>query len=466
MIRMGMRLVNPDGTLTHAIDDPAVMRNALAGPDAMLADASPEMAMYLRGAMRTPNPGSRVASERVEARAGAAYDDLMGALRGGRAEQSVEGAMDAVRTGSAGARRSAYDAAYSSPIDYASEQGAKLLDDISPRLPGKAISYANDLMRLKGERSAQIMAQIADDGSVTFTRPPDVRQWDYIKQALDQLAESGDGAGALGGQTRLGSAYQGLAREVRDAVADLVPEYRTALNTASDAITERNAVQFGADLLSPGATTHAAMEEITGATVAQKEAMRVGVLGQMDEVLGNVRAAASDQNIDARQAMTAFKALSSPNAQKKMEALFGDQWPGIKQQFDRAGRALGLRANTSANSATAANLFFDRTVQDAVKPGSLRSGRPMEAARNFIGGLTGASPDAVTRLSSEVKAELADLLTRSNASQSLGAITNALAANPTNPNAGGAVFNALAGAGFTALPSGVQTGINLLGLRQ
>jgi hypothetical protein len=57
--------------------------------------------------------------------------------------------MDSIRSGTAGARSTAYDAAYSMPIDYASPAGAKLLDEVSPRLPGSAIKYANDLMKLK-----------------------------------------------------------------------------------------------------------------------------------------------------------------------------------------------------------------------------------------------------------------------------------------------------------------------------
>jgi hypothetical protein len=437
-------------------DDLAAMRANIgrAGPNAMLADASPALGMTLDASMRSPVAGARAAFERVEGRAGQAYDNLMGALNPSGEVRAVRQAMDDVRRGSTAALRSAYDAAYSQPIDYSSAAGGELLGGISMRLPQRAINYANELMRLRGERSAQIMASIAEDGTVTFTRPPDVRQWDYIKQALQQLAESGDGAGALGGQTRLGAAYQNLAADIRDAVAEAVPAYRTALEVASDAISERNAVRFGADLLRDNVTTYDATQTIRRSTEAELDAMRIGLIGQIEEIVGNVRAVPSDQNIDARQAIAAFKALTSSNAERKMGALFGDQWGAIRAEIERAGAALGLRARTAANSATAGRMLADRAITESVTPGPLRSGRPIEAARDFIGGITGASPDAISRLRDDVKGEIADLLTRQDgrAGQSLEMILNSLARNPINQNVGSGVSNALTGIGFGSVP--------------
>lgn len=441
-------------------DDQVAMTEALrrAGPDAMLADASPAMGGVLDATMRSPVPGARTAQQRVSGRAGAAYDNVMDAISPMQGpKQSVRGSMDAIRTGTAGARKSAYDAAYSMPINYAEGPGARLLDDVSPRLPQEAVSYANRLMRLNGEKSAQIMADIADDGSVSFTRPPDVRQWDYIKQALDQLAESGDGAGALGGQTRMGMAYQNLAREVRDNVAEAVPEYRTALDTASDAISRRSAVQFGSELLSPKITTDEALERIATATGPERAAMMDGMRGQLSEVIGNVKAVASDQNIDARQALDAYKRLSSPNAKLKMEALFGDAWPTISQELDRAGSALGLRARTAANSATAGRLFANDLIEEVTEPGALRKGQPLKAAKSVIGGVTGASPEAVRGLRDRTKSELAELLTRQDGTpgEAVQAVIQALAENPINMNSGAntALGIGLTGAGAVPVAS-------------
>ena len=421
-------------------DDPAAMRAALSrgGPGAMLADVSPQATGALDMAMRSPIPAARAAGKAVEDRAAAAYDDVTRVMDDAMgAPTGIRTAQDAIVTGSAPARKAAYDAAYAAPIDYSAPAGAQLLDDLGPRIPGEAIGYANRLMRARGEKSAQIMAKIADDGTVVFTSPPDVRQWDYIKQGLDMLAETGDGAGALGGQTRLGSAYQGLAREVRDAVSELVPEYKAALSVASDAISERNAVDFGSKLLRTATTPEMARDAIEGATAAELAAMRKGVRSQIQNVLGDVRKVASDQNLDARAVSKAFSDLSSENAQAKMAMLMGDGWPALKAELDKAGVALGLRARTSANSATFGRGAAEAAITDEITPGALRSGKPLQAIKNFMASAMGASPDAIRRMRDEVKGELAGVLTRQgNAEQSLDGILAALAGNPTNPLAG------------------------------
>lgn len=421
-------------------DDPAAMRAALSrgGPGAMLADVSPQATGALDMAMRSPIPAARAAGKAVEDRAAAAYDDVTRVMDDAMgAPTGIRTAQDAIVTGSAPARKAAYDAAYAAPIDYSAPAGAQLLDELAPRIPSEAIGYANRLMRARGEKSAQIMAKIADDGTVVFTSPPDVRQWDYIKQGLDMLAETGDGAGALGGQTRLGSAYQGLAREVRDAVSELVPEYKAALSVASDAISERNAVDFGSKLLRTATTPEMARDAIEGATAAELAAMRKGVRSQIQNVLGDVRKVASDQNLDARAVSKAFSDLSSENAQAKMAMLMGDGWPALKAELDKAGVALGLRARTSANSATFGRGAAEAAITDEITPGALRSGKPLQAIKNFMASAMGASPDAIRRMRDEVKGELAGVLTRQgNAEQSLDGILAALAGNPTNPLAG------------------------------
>lgn len=448
------------------MQDPARMSQALArsGDDAMLADAGPSLRDALDTITQTPGEGARTALSRIDDRAskaGYAIQDALDPQVGPK--QPVGSLMEQIRKGSAGTRSAAYDAAYSKPIDYSSQQGARLLDKVTPRLPKEAISYANRLMKVRGETSRQIMADISEDGTVTFTNPPDVRQWDYIKQALDGLAESGDGAGALGGQTRMGSAYQGLAREIRDGVAELVPEYRVALDTAADAIGQRNAVKFGAELLSPRITTEEALDQIGNATKAEANAMRDGVRGQIEEVIGNVKAVATDQNIDAREAMTAFKNLSSRNTQRKMEALFGDDWKAIKKTLDEAGQALGLRATVGGNSRTAGREAFKELLNSGTEPGAFRKGEPIGTARTLFQRLTGATPDRVAAVRGDIQQELADVLTRPDAQGLLNMIETARASNrlPANIEA---LPRAIANTGLLGMIPQVSSGLSgLLG---
>ena len=335
------------------------------------------------------------------------------------------------------------------------------------RIPGQAIRYANELMRTRGEQSAQIMAQIADDGAVTFSRLPDVRQWDYIKQAIDHMAETGEGAGALGGQTRMGAAYQGVSRAIRDALKDAVPEYGKALETATDAISQRKGVQFGYEMLRSGTTREAVLDAVKGTTGPEKAAMRQGLRSYIDDTLANVRMVASDQNMDAREAQKALGELTSRAAKVKLRTLLGKDADGVFSAIDEAAQALGLRANVAVNSRTAARQAFQQAIDAEAAPGVIgiaAQARPVAAGRRVIQGLTGATPEAIARRSERVRGQVADVLTRSGAGPTiLRAIEQAGNANLPSMTAGRGLTSLLNLGGFSALP---PTTDGLLGLLQ
>ncbi|WP_234853627.1 hypothetical protein [Paracoccus everestensis] len=177
----------------------------------------------------------------------------------------------------------------------------------------------------------------------------------------------------------------------------------------------------------------AAAEAITDATPAELRAMRSGVVGQIEHILGNVRTVASDPNVDARQAMAAYKELSSPNAQRKMEALFGDDWPNIQKTLDQAGSASGLRASTAANSRTAGREAFRALPDDATAPSALARGEPIGTARSMWQRMTGASPENIHRVQAGVRDQLADVLTKGQASDLMEMIEKARRAAKSNP---------------------------------
>lgn len=397
-----------------AMDDPAAMQAAMrrAGGDAMLADAGGTLTGALDATMTMPGAGPRIARERIDQRAAdavfginSALDNTMGPALGVNTTQA------GIREATEATRKAAYDAAYAQPINYASAQGQALLG-LANRIPASAIEYANKLMRARGETSSQIMAEIADDGSVKFSRLPDVRQWDYIKQAVDALGRQGDGNGLMGGQTPLGRAYEGLARDVRNSVKGLVPEYGRALDAGADTISRVRAVEFGSTLLQPGTTREVVAETIDGMSRAEMAALRQGVRSQIDETLANVRAVASDQNIDARQAQAALAAMSSDAAKQKLRMILGDDFAALEPQIDRAAVALGLRAAVATNSKTAGRGIMGEVLNESTTPGAVRSGQPLQAGRNAWQAMTGATPEALSRLRAKTRAELADLLTR------------------------------------------------------
>lgn len=429
---------------TLGADDMAALRQSVAqaGPDAMLADASPAVQGALDAAMQRPGTASRLGMERIEGRAAQANTKIAGALDTALgAPQGAETGKAAIRAGTSGARNAAYDAAYSAPIDYSADAG-RALEGLLPRIPSKAFNDANLLMKMEGETSSQIIAKVADDGSVVLETLPDVRQWDYIKRALDFAASSGEGQGALGGQTAMGRAYQGLARSVRDNLKTAVPEYSTALDTAADAISRVKGIETGYALLRPGTTREAAKEAVSGATGPEIAAIKQGMRDYLDDTLANVRAVVSDPNLDAREARKALGEMSSRAAQDKIKAVLGNDADALLTAIDEASKALGLRASVAQNSKTAARLAFKERSEELAKPGVVASAlsiRPVEAARTLAGRFLGTTPEATARRTDRINAELVDVLTRQgrgDALQALAAIEAAMAQNAPNALAG------------------------------
>ncbi|WP_085785994.1 hypothetical protein [Ketogulonicigenium robustum] len=425
---------------TLAAENPEVIADAIqrGGPRAMLADL-PSIAGDVRSHVNAPGPAASLAFGRLNERAAAEAQDLTAALdRTMGTATGVRQARGDVATRTADARRQAYDAAYAQPIDYSAEAGSRLLG-LQSRLPARAVSYANELMRLRGEQSRQIMAQIGEDGAVAFSRPPDVRQWDFIKQALDQMAESGDGAGALGGQTRMGAAYQGLSRDIRNSLTEAVPAYRTAINTAADAIGESNAIRYGSELLRDGVTRHDVTAWMQNATRPEIEAAQTGLRSQIDHILGRVRQTPSNLDDDAQEISRVWGQFMSRNNQEKMSAILGDEWPSLLEQLERTGAAIGTRRGVSGNSATAMNQATQDRLNEMTQPGPIRQGQVLPTARGLWQNLTGASPEALGRFRADQRLDIVDAFTRGSPQNVLNLANQSMLTNPP--------VNALAGVG-------------------
>jgi hypothetical protein len=288
-----------------------------------------------------------------------------------------------------------------------------------------------------------------------------IRDVDQIKRALDEVNRTNAGQGLMGGQTEYGVEAGKRAREIRDLLTEISPEYKDALAAGADTISRTKGVEFGATVLRPQTTRETVADMVKNSTPGEMTAIRQGLRSQIDETLANVRAVASDQNVDARAASTAWSNMSSPAARSKMQLLLGDAWPKLEKQLDEAGAAIGLRANTSANSATAGRQFAKEAVDAVNAPGALRRGEVIKAGRNLIGGVTGGSPDAIARASADTRSELADVLTRQGgtAPQSLNAILKALIDNPQNLDAGKTLEQIVRMAGMGAIPAAVR-GVN------
>lgn len=388
-----------------------------AGPSAMLADAGPSTRSVLDTAIQRGGPQAGRASQRIEARAASANDDLTGVLNDmmGRPGESLS--RDLIIYGDKTNPMSLlYKRAYATPIDYADPRAMEIEKLINTRVPASAIKEANDLMRVEGVESAQILAKIADDGSVTLERLPDVRQLDYITRGLREVADKADGQGKLGGTTAMGRAYGNLASEIRGRLKQLVPEYETALDKAGTEIGKVKAEKFGTTLLSEGVTRADVNEFAAGITQAERNKLTQAIRLDIDDRVAKVKAAFTDNNMDAREAASAIKTLSSrANREKVATAIGEDRARRIFDALDTAARSFELRASVSSNSRTYARQAAERAVGQSTAPSFIENAadvRPVEAGRSFLRSILGTGPDAQLGRQDATWGEIANLLTQ------------------------------------------------------
>lgn len=424
---------------------------AQAGDEAMFADAGPNARSVLDTVIQRGGRGAMEAQRRIEERAARANDRITGSLdQSLGTPQGVRTTETNLRTSTAGARGQAYDAAYASPIDYAHPAGQEL-EALLSRIPRNVFSRANQLMKLEGEESRQILIKIGPNGKATIEKMPDVRQLDYITRAMNDVSKAGDGRGALGGNTAEGRAFGNLSSAIRQKVRELAPEYGNALDTAADPIKARQALQFGAEMMRTNVPRDVVAETLRGMSQSERAHVAQGIRSQIDEALANVRAAASDPNVDARQALAAVRDLSRSAAREKLELLLGRGAAPLLRTLDQSMKAMELRAGTATNSRTFARTSTNQSVKDAVEPGALSTlmeGKPLEAGRKLLRVLMGQTPKDRIAKEDVIYDRLAKVLTekRGRAAQAdLSRLAQAMQAGQRNAAIGDRIRRTVTG---------------------
>jgi hypothetical protein len=346
----------------------------------------------------------------------------------------------------------------------------------APQFGASAQTYADDLPGMEAALPEFTKRRLAlKAAELSFPTAPKVTgdkipmktfgDADAIKRALDDIERTNDGLGAMAGKTEFGMEAGKRAREIRDALIEINPAYKAALDAAQYTIKSVEGVKTGYnDFLSSTFTREMAEEAVS---TGNKFAIAKGVRQKVDDLLASAKQAVTDVSGDPAQAKKIYDSLSSPAARAKMKTLVGPAWEGLEKKIDEVGSILGLRARTSPNSATFGRMSADKAIDDAIEPSALRRGRPLEGAKEIIATMLGASKPAVNRMRADVKAELADVLTRPGQGAAIQKILEDLVKNKTIPATSGAgirkaIETLLLSQGQQA-PSGATTA---LGLRQ
>lgn len=444
-----------------ALSPQGFARMQAAGGQGMLVDAAPSTRTMLDTAIQSSGAAGRTARDAIQDRLAVDSASISEALNNTLGmPEGVTSARARIASETAGDRGQAYRDAYNAPIDYSSQSGL-LLDELLARVPQEVINRANRLMSIRGENSRQIMAQIADDGTVTYMQQPDVRQIDYITRALNEEASAGIGQGAMGGQTDLGSSLQSLSGDIRNVLGNHVPEYRTALDTAGDAIQRSRAVQLGADILNPSLTMDDVIRQSQNLSDAERQGIATGLRSQIDNLMARVRRTLGNPDTETREAAKALVSLSDRATRTKIEAAIGEDLANqIFQELDRAGMSFELASSVANNSQTFARQNQQQVVNDMAGGDgilwALRRGQPLNAGQRATQVATNATDAAVSQRADDINNQIVRMLVaRGPQAQANWQTMNSLA-NQTFGN--DAVSRALAASlGQAALPSSLAT---------
>jgi len=400
-----------------------------AGDQGMIIDADKAIAQLGDAiqASGTPNAG-KIITDAAQTRAVNQAEQLRPTMDAtlGQPPEGMQTAVDAVASRTAGKRESAYELAYSRPIDYASSAGRsieQIFDDLSKNAPREfkaAIQSANLNMAADGKKNMQLMAEELADGTFQIKQMPNMIQLDYIKQALQATY---DRTGDIG--------YKKFSEQLRDAGVEAVPEYGAALKLGQEKIIETEVMQMGGKFLQDNVKLDALKNAVNNASEVEMDAIKLGARNQIEEILDqtrkNIGAVGDDKSgATAEESRKLLRILSSNASRKKLALILGDSEAQVLfNKLDQVGAGLQLLNSVGGNSATAIRTQLNDTLNDILEPGIVGSaarGDIPQLPRKLVQMVTQQTPEALAEQKDEILSEVATVLTQARGREAKAAL--------------------------------------------
>lgn len=354
------------------IDD-AVAAIRRGGGSGMIADADIAASNLLDAVIATGGEAATIGRSAVEGRAiseSSKLSDIMDSAFGPK-PVGMQTVAEAAAERTKDARQAAYNAAYESPIDYASELGQQLEQTLL-RVPEsdmkKATEIAEKYMKIEGKGSPQFKVIFDDNGAAEIIKQPNVIELDYLKRGLQEVARSKDYADNFGRPSGFGITLDNLARDIRTKLGQLVPKYDEAVRLGGDKIREVNAGELGNVIFKNNTTVEEVIRSVRGASKTELDALKLGARNQIADAMGNAKnfiSTGGDDNVQA--AKTILRDLSSASSRQKLELILGPQeYQRLAQKIGEVRSSLELLANTAPNSKTAARRRLQEQMDELI----------------------------------------------------------------------------------------------------
>ena len=401
-----------------------------AGEEGMLADSGFAAQALLDASASTGGRASQITSEEVTGRAarqGAALstsmDDALGVLP--KVDDQAADALDMaenIASSTKVQRQEAYDPAYGTPIDFSSTAGREIervFDALPDRFKGAAIERANEKMRLEAYKTGkpqpeQILADIADDGTVSFSTLPNLRQLDQIKQAIGEVGFKE--VDNFGRPTADALDAVNWYREISNRLKEASPEYRKAVELGGDKISLDSALELGLGMLKPSMSVRDVVRGMKGSDAVEKQYAKLGVRSSIDDLISNVKATIASPDIDINTLRTVFTQLSSKNSRDKIKMLLSaSEAKQLFKDLDQAQMSLALRAAVAMNSKTSIRITQKEIVDDMTDIGAfahLLRLEPAKASQSVVQKVTGETDALGVAAKQEIYTDIARALTQ------------------------------------------------------
>ena len=401
-----------------------------AGEEGMLADSGFAAQALLDAAASTGGRASQITSEEVTGRAarqGAALstsmDDALGVLP--KVDDQAADALDMaenIASSTKVQRQEAYDLAYGTPIDFSSTAGREIervFDALPDRFKGAAIERANEKADLIAYQTGQpkpqqILADIADDGTVSFSTLPNLRQLDQIKQAIGEVAFKE--VDSFGRPTADALDAVNWYREISNRLKEASPEYRKAVELGGDKISLDSALELGLGMLKPSMSVRDVVRGMKGSDAVEKQYAKLGVRSSIDDLISNVKATIASPDIDINTLRTVFTQLSSKNSRDKIKMLLSaSEAKQLFKDLDQAQMSLALRAAVAMNSKTSIRITQKEMVDEMTDIGAfahLLRLEPAKASQSVVQKVTGETDALSVAAKQEIYTDIAKALTQ------------------------------------------------------
>jgi hypothetical protein len=319
-------------------------------------------------------------------------------------------------------RQEAYDLAYGTPIDFSSTAGREIervFDALPDRFKGAAIKRANEKADLIAYQTGQpkpqqILADIADDGTVSFSTLPNLRQLDQIKQAIGEVAFKE--VDSFGRPTADALDAVNWYREISNRLKEASPEYRKAVELGGDKISLDNALELGLGMLKPSMSARDVARAMKGAESVEKQYAKLGVRSAVDDLINNVKATIASPDIDINTLRTVFTQLSSKNSRDKIKILLSaSEAKQLFKDLDQAQMSLALRAAVAMNSKTSIRITQKEMVDEMTDIGAfahLLRLEPAKASQSVVQKVTGETDALSVAAKQEIYTDIAKALTQ------------------------------------------------------